>query len=418
MLALVALVAGIIGALTPGYVGDIEQGKTWARQLVRNGMADAYRTDTDGAPVILYPIAAAGCRCRAAIDPERSERAAKESHSFTVLLKAPMILAHVAITGVIYLIAASNNALPGRSPVVVALAYGMNPATLYDSAHFGQTDPLLGLAAILFLAGYQWRSGVLLGIGAAALLLGKPQGWILLPIIGLATITGAHVRTLTMAGVSVVVTSALLLSPWLIAGRANHVWRYIDNLSGHDISNRVISADAHNLWWIPTLIHGDWIEDSVTLIGPLSYRAVAITLALAWLVVCLAAVFRRPPGKVGIAAAAASFGFFMLMTRAHENHSYLALTLLLGAVAASRGTRQIWTIVCVLSLGLLANLVLRDPLIMGPNTSVPDLGAPAPAWIIALQIANVAVFGAALVLFIGALFRTKTDYSEAQAGRC
>ena len=96
----------------------------------------------------------------------------------------------------------------------------------------------------------------------------------------------------------------------------------------------------------------------------------------------------------------------MLMTRAHENHSYLALVLLMAAVAVHANASQAGRIAAVVSIGLLANLVLRDPLVMGPLTSVPDTGQPAPLWVLGLQIANVGVFALALALLAQALSKS------------
>jgi hypothetical protein len=247
------------------------------------------------------------------------------------------------------------------------------------------------------LAACYWRSGLLLGIGAAGLLLGKPQGWILIPIIAWAALSRLELKRIGIAAIGAIISLSVLVSPWTLSGRANHVWRYLDNLSGHDISNRVVSADAHNLWWIPTLLNGDWIDDSIPFVGPLSYRMVAAGLAFMWLAFCLLGLRRGAPGGFSFAAAAASFGFFMLMTRAHENHSYLALALLVCALA-THADRRLWAITGIVSVGLLANLVLRDPLVMGSLTSVPDPGQDPPPLVVALQLTNIAVFGIALVL--------------------
>ena len=182
-----------------------------------------------------------------------------------------------------------------------------------------------------------------------------------------------------------------------MTGRAHHFWRYLENLDTHALSNRVISADAHNLWWIPTLLHWDWVEDSVLLLGPLSYRTVALLLALSWLAFCLWSLRYRVGNSVFLIAGAASFGFFMLMVRAHENHGYLAATILGGAVAVAPG-RPIIRVFALVSLALLMNLVLRDPLIMDPFTSIPDPGQDAPPMLVALQMLNVALNGVALAL--------------------
>src|SRR5215217_7702220 len=162
VLTLVLLVGVVIGVVTPGYAADIEQGKTWARHLARNGVRDAYRTDIDGAPILIYVFASVGWLYQTVIDPAWNERVAQGSQVFTLMLKAPMIAAHVAITGVLFALSASGNAGSKYGPVVVALAYGLNPATLYDAAHFGQTDSLIGLVAVTCLADCYWRSGLLL----------------------------------------------------------------------------------------------------------------------------------------------------------------------------------------------------------------------------------------------------------------
>ena len=296
--------------------------------------------------------------------------------------------------------------------MVVALAYGLNPATLYDAAHFGQTDPLVGLVLVTCLAACYWRSGLLLGIGAAGLLHWEAARMDSHPDHCVGRPEPLEPKRLTTAAIGAIVTLSVLVSPWTFTGRANHVWRYLDNLSGHDIANRVISADAHNLWWIPTLLNGDWIEDSIPFVGPLSYRMVAGGLALMWFAFCLLGLRRGAPGGFSFAAAAASFGFFMLMTRAHENHGYLALTLLVCALA-THPDRRLWAIAGLVSVGLLANLVLRDPLVMGAFTSVPDPGQDPPPLVVALQLANIAVFGTALALVgrvLGSRLRARTNH--------
>ena len=57
----------------------------------------------------------------------------------------------------------------------------------------------------------------------------------------------------------------------------------LDYLSTRSTANSVISADAHNLWWLPTLARSEWIADADPLIGPISYRLVGLGLAAVWL---------------------------------------------------------------------------------------------------------------------------------------
>src|SRR5215207_295192 len=70
----VLLLSLVIGWLTPGYEGDMNQNKGWARTLVRNGMHDAYRSNIDYPPVPLYMFAASGWVYQTFVDPSFNER--------------------------------------------------------------------------------------------------------------------------------------------------------------------------------------------------------------------------------------------------------------------------------------------------------------------------------------------------------
>jgi len=154
------------------------------------------------------------------------------------------------------------------------------------------------------------------------------------------------------------------------------------------------------------LIRWDWIDDSEPFIGPLSYRAVGFLLSLAWFGLCLFAAHRlRRRADLYLVAAALTFGFFLLMVRAHENHGYLAVPLL--ALAAALAPRW-WPLCGLVSLTVLVNLVLRDPLLLGAYVSVPDPGQPAPPLLVAAQLGNVALNFVILGLFARALLRVET----------
>ena len=160
ILALVLVVGLTIGWLTPGYRGDLNENKSWSRIIVRNGLHEAYRNNIDYAPVPLYVFGAIGWLYQALVDPAWNESVARESQTLTFMMKAPMIVSHVAITGVIFILGAATSQ---RIGALAALAYGLNPATLYDIAHFGQADALVGLAASLCLAAVFRGHGVLAG---------------------------------------------------------------------------------------------------------------------------------------------------------------------------------------------------------------------------------------------------------------
>ena len=76
----------------------------------------------------------------------------------------------------------------------------------------------------------------------------------------------------------------------------------------------------------------------------------------------------------------------MLMVRAHENHSFLAVPLL--AVAVAWDPRR-WPLYLLSTAGLFLNLALHDPLAVENYASPPAPDQPLPAAIFVGQMLNV-----------------------------
>jgi len=95
-------------------------------------------------------------------------------------------------------------------------------------------------------------------------------------------------------------------------------------------------------------------------------------------------------------------GWFVVTMRAHENHLFMALPFLAVAWALDRRYMLVFGLV---SVSLLLNLALHDPLLVGSVAAGPDPGFPLPVWALVGQVANVLLnlltFAAALVLTLG-----------------
>jgi hypothetical protein len=179
----------------------------------------------------------------------------------------------------------------------------------------------------------------------------------------------------------------VVLLPWILSSRLHHLPRYFEYVNTRSTANWVISANAHNLWWLPTLARSQWIDDWEPFVGPLSYRMVATALVLAWLGFCLFVALRlQRRTDLYLVAGALGYGFFTLMVRAHENHSFLALAFLV--LAAGWDGRR-WPLYALGSAALLLNLGLHDPALVGSWASPPAPEQPQPLWLTALQLLNV-----------------------------
>lgn len=396
LLATVLLLYVAIGWLSPGYVADMDNGKVWIRWLARNGLSNAYRIPMDYPPLALYPFALAGAIYQAIADPGFNEGAARQSQLLTLLLKMSGITFHVALAGLIYVLARQ------RGPRVAFLAsavYAANPAVAYDVPHLGQTDPLVAGFTVAGVGALVARRPALGGVAFALAALSKPQAWALLPIVAWALFRGLGPRASARAGLAGLATLVLVLLPWILGNRIYQLPRFFEYLSTRSTANSAISADAHNIWWIPTLLNGEWVADSQPLVGPLSYGVAGLLLGAAWLGFMLVAADRLPRREdLYLVAGAATFGFFMLMVRAHENHSYLALPLLVLAAVHAPAR---WGLVGLSTAGLLLNLALHDPLLLGAYAATPRPGQPIPLPLLAAYLVNLGLF----LLLLGLLGR-------------
>jgi dolichyl-phosphate-mannose-protein mannosyltransferase len=400
----VVIVYLLIAAVSPGYVSDIGTNKTWGRYIAREGLQNIYRNSTDYPPILLFFFGIAAEIYERFVDPTFTERTMLASQFFTFLIKLPGIIFHPVIAGTIYLLVRRFG--PGIA-FGVAAAYALNPAVAYDVAHLGQTDPVHAAFALLSVGalvnGRPTAAGALIALAA----LTKPQAWILLPVVGLGLIFWYGRRGALLGTLGGLVASAIVLSPWIVTNRLHHAERFFDALEHKSVYAQALTGQAHNLWWIPTLIEWRFINDWESFIGPISYRLVGLGLVLALVVLVVSRLpSLRPRDRIFSFIGMLVVGWFVVTVRAHENHLFMALPFLAVAWALDRRYAMIFGLV---SLSLLMNLALHDPLLVGNVAAGPDPNFPLPFWAVAGQIANVVLnlltFAAIVVLTLGLDFR-------------
>lgn len=395
----------LIAALSPGYISDISTNKVWGRHVAREGIHNIYRISTDYPPVLLYFFGAAGEVYERFVDPPFREETMLASQAFTFLVKLPGILFHPVVAASIYLLVRRFG--PGFA-FAVASAYAINPAVAYDVAHLGQTDPvhaafaLLAVGALVY--GRPFWAGALIALAA----LTKPQAWILLPIVGLGLVFWYGRRGVVRGTLGGMLASALVLLPWIVTNRLHHAERFLEALETKSVNAQALTAHAHNLWWIPTLIEWRFINDWESLVGPVSYRLVAMSMVLALVVLVVTRLpSLRPRDRLFSFIGLLTVGWFVVTVRAHENHLFMALPFLAVAWALDRRFGLLFVLV---SASLLLNLALHDPLLIGNWAAGPDPGHPLPGWVVAGQIVNVVMNLLALAIaFVITLGLTRLD---------
>ncbi len=418
-LTLGALAASLTLLDSPGYVhggrvpprgegvleGDVGHYVAWTRLVTVEGLQRAYsgtypETFAVYGPVVMASYRLAGVAYRGAVDPAFDLQRARESPWLRRALKLVALGWHLAAGGVLLLLlvlgaGGAPRGAPGarRGPGLaqaagIAALYVASPAALLNVAHWGQPDGAHALFALLAvglagagrgagggawsrlagrgprgggawsrLAGYAGLAGGALALAALA----KPQGWALLPLIGLALWRSGGWGALARGAAGGALAGAVVLLPFILDRRLEDLLRLPGVVAG---AMPVVSANAHNLWWLAAAVQGSspvTVPDSAAFLGPISYRATAALLLGAFL---LFVAWLVRSGRAGLAEGAAlwTVGWFVLTTQAHENHAFGALPLLALALSERPAGPGLRPVLAVLSVTTLLNLLLQDPL--------------------------------------------------------
>ena len=357
---------------SPGYMvhnpdgtttGDITHYVYWTRLVTLGGIQSAYsgswpETYAVYPPVTLYPLEAIGNAYRWLQDPEFDPRQAQASLWLHEAIKFVALAWHVLTACALFLILARM--CNERLAAIAASLYVLNPAALFDVAHWAQPDGAHSLFSVVSIG--------LLGLGQvlvpwaamAAAALAKPQAWSIVPLLAIATARAYGPLALVRGAVVAGVVSLAITLPFFVTGHGRELLSLPSTISS---VMPVVSADAHNLWWLLLQRRGEdplFVQDATVAFGPLSYRVVAAGL-VGMVLVVTAWLYWTRRASLAEAAALGVLGWFTFTTQAHENHVFFALPLLSVAWPTRR-----WLLVPfgVLTLTLFLNMFLHDQLLL------------------------------------------------------
>jgi Gpi18-like mannosyltransferase len=395
-------------ALTPLYAhlpdGALDEGywKYWMYHIQDGGILNIFRTtDTDyvGYQWVLWLLAGV----YGVIGDGTYNDTTPLLH---MLVKMPSIVFDVALILVVYhatrilvrenlprlpLRQAERGSVESRSPLIAAAVIAFQPAVVYDSAVWAQTDSAITAAMLGAIVLAHTARPALSGAAYALGLAVKPQPIIVGPLLLLALLRSGGMRAAIIASGAVPVVAAGVLGPWVLHGDLGRIVDVYQTLFAKD--HHRLSELAWNLWW-PADQTGDprpgsSLFDALPFITysklGLGLSAVAALLALAY------AVAKPGPRFTLIAAAYQAFAFYALPVSSHERYLYPFLALLLPVAVID--CRWLWLYVPV-SVNFFLNLFVVAP--------------PVPSWMdwwvyddftTAMAIVNIglfAVFTAAL----------------------
>jgi Gpi18-like mannosyltransferase len=361
----VALITGHLLRDTPGFVvrsedgtyeGDIVHYVYWTRLVTLGGIQAAYsgswpETYAVYPPIPLYAYQVIGNVYRAVEDPSFDAQRAQDSLWLREAIKFVALSWHLVCGLAVFVLV--RRRFGDTAASIAGAVYVANPAALYDVAHWAQPDGAHSLFSVLAIGLLSWPAMALAALA-------KPQAWVLAPLLAIASLRERGLRV-TVTGMAVgAVLALVVVLPFLLTGRVGELMSLPGTVGS---VMPVVSADAHNVWWLVAAARGMdplFTPDSTRLLGPLTYRIVAGLLVVGSLALSYWLYWTR---RIGLAEAAALgvLGWFVFTTQAHENHLFFALPLLALALPERR---SLGVVLGVLSLTLLLNMALHDELAM------------------------------------------------------
>jgi hypothetical protein len=176
-----------------------------------------------------------------------------------------------------------------------------------------------------------------------------------MPFIAYVSLRRFGIVQTLLGGLVAGVAALVVCLPYLVYGTFGDLLKLPELIA---VTMPVASANAHNVWWIVTDAKPDFVLDATPLMGPLTIRMVALVLSV---LVIGYGLWRTNPrardGELSAMGAYLAFGWFLVTTRAHENHLFFALPLL---VMATPRSRFYWLMFAALSTTLFLNMTLHD----------------------------------------------------------
>src|SRR5262249_26964035 len=145
------------------------------------------------------------------------------------------------------LVAAAASGRKGEKlAALAASAYVLNPAALYDVAHWGQPDGAHSLFGVLAIGLLDLGQVIAPWAALAAAALAQPQAWFLIPLVVIATYRQHGTRGVIRGAIAGGIVAGVIALPFVVSG---HLLELLSLPRAVSSVMPVVSADAHNLWW-------------------------------------------------------------------------------------------------------------------------------------------------------------------------
>ncbi len=225
-----ALVVGHLLRDSPGYMvraddgslsGDLTHYVYWSRLVTLGGIQSAYsgtwpETYAVYPPLTIVPLELVGTLYQHLQNPTFDIDQAEQSLFLREGIKFVALAWHLLTAIAIFLLVrqVSGEKLAALS----ASAYVLNPAALYDVAHWAQPDGAHSLFSVLSIGLLELGQVLAPWAALAAAAMAKPQAWFLIPLVAIATFRQHGVSGLVRGGVAGGVVAGAIALPFVLTG--------------------------------------------------------------------------------------------------------------------------------------------------------------------------------------------------------
>src|SRR5579862_8790244 len=338
VLAALAILKLLVMPYFPGFGPDVGDYQAWASQIATFGPAHTYQQGffLDYPPGYLYGLWVVGILAHAI---------GATGDFYRVIIQSPAIVADLALSILMY--AFMRRGSRPEMAFIAMLMVALNPPLLFDTVVWGQSDSVMTfvtLLSIVAILGEQYE--IAWGLAAIAVLV-KPQGLMMLPVLGFWTMLETDFATWIRSGIALVAVAIIGIAPFQIG----HEWNWILKLySSTAAYYHETSVNAFNLM---ALIGGLRNSDAGTIAG-ISYFWLGMSLLVPMYGFVGWILWKgRTSERLLFAAFFAIFGFFMVAPRMHERYLYPAIAL---AVPLALEAPEMLAVFAILSLTCLINL--------------------------------------------------------------
>jgi dolichyl-phosphate-mannose-protein mannosyltransferase len=339
-----------------GFQTDVGSYEAWALQIAAAGPAHLYRPGyfIDYPPGYLYPLWLAGWFARAV---------GAGGESLRIIVETPALAADLLLALLVFVyVRRWRKRLAWLAMLLVAL----NPALLFDTVVWGQTDSAVTFVMLLSVA-MMLQDEFELGWALAALaVLIKPQALTLLPVLGLWTLLRCGPRRWWRAAAGFLALFVLGVAPFQIG----HSWNWLPEL--YQSTAGYYHETSVNAFNFMALIGGVRQQDTGTILG-ISYFSFGMGLLVPLYGFVLWVLWRHPSRRnLMFACLIALFGFFMFAPRMHERYLYPALVFIVPLALEEPAMMAVFallTCTCFINLAYVLH-VLQTTVFMNAHDGV------------------------------------------------